>query len=86
MLELARQSLGNVGRNVAAASTFADLGGKPRLRPFLGTLTSLQVAGLGHPMSRDALVRSRHTPVSPRNLKRRRMSAAAAPASGKDAR
>ena len=28
-------------------------------------------------MSRDALVNSRHTPVSPRNLKRRRMSAAA---------
>jgi hypothetical protein len=57
-----------------------------RLRPFLGTVTSLQVAGLGHPMSRDPLVRSRHTPVSPRNLKRRRMSAAAAPASRKDAR
>jgi hypothetical protein len=37
-------------------------------------------------MSRDALVNSRHTPVSPRNLKRRRMSAAAAAASGKDAR
>jgi hypothetical protein len=28
-------------------------------------------------MSRAALVRSRHTPVSPRNLKRRRMSAEA---------
>ena len=41
---------------------------------------------LGHPMSREALVSSRHTPVSPRNLKRRRMSAAAALASGKDAR
>jgi hypothetical protein len=41
---------------------------------------------LSHPMSRDALVSSRHTPVSPRNLKRRRRSAAAAAASGKDAR
>src|SRR5579864_656506 len=38
---------------------------------------------LGHPMSRDALVSSRHAPVSPRNLNRRRMSAAAAAASGK---
>jgi hypothetical protein len=29
VLELAQQSLGNVGRNVAAPGTFADLGGKP---------------------------------------------------------
>jgi hypothetical protein len=29
VLKLAQQSLGNVGRNVAAAGTFADLGGKP---------------------------------------------------------
>ena len=42
---------------------------------------------LNHPpMSRAAPIRSRHTPVSPRNLKRRRMSAEAACASGNDAR
>ncbi len=54
--------------------------------PGSGAIVPIAAVHLGHPMSRDALVRSRHTPVSPRNLKRRRMSAAATPASRKDAR
>jgi hypothetical protein len=68
------------------ALLFTDIEGSTRLLERLPDDVYHQLISLGHPMSRDALVSSRQTPVSPRNLKRRRMSAAAAPASGKDAR
>ena len=80
VVRVGRQVFGIVGVDVEIHQ-----GRTPAHCIFASTRSSAAVH-LGHPMSRDALVRSRHTPVSPRNLKRRRMSAAAAPASGKDVR